>query len=431
MLLLLLTKVFLTLGGYITPEQIHLSWTGTENEMRVTWVTFLPIENFIYYRGILCLNSSDWYYSSVSSQPYNVGYYFSRIEYIHSVIIPVSTACIYEYYVGSWLGWSKTYTFVGRTPSLHDMEPTKMILVADFGGGSQGQNTRNLLVEELDSTHYDAVLHAGDIAYNLEDLAGMVGDNWLNMVQPIAASVPYMTLPGNHESFDHYSQYRNRFLMPPNEAGSVYGYYSFTIGRAHYILLNTDIFFSRFYEQEVALEIKWLRQDLQKANEDREEVPWIVVLTHRNLYCSVDWNIENDEKAKDCVMDTMKLRGAIEDILYEAGVDLFMQAHVHNYERNTPVYRNQTVKSEEDTEFMHFNPRAPVYITNGNSGNVEGHNDEASSTPQLWSVYTTEMFGYGRLTVHNKTHLYYEQFSTNYQQIIDHLWIIKDKPRYN
>ena len=46
---------------------------------------------------------------------------------------------------------------------------------------------------------YDAVLHVGDIAYNLEHDDGKVGDEFLRMVEPIAARVPYMTCPGNHE----------------------------------------------------------------------------------------------------------------------------------------------------------------------------------------------------------------------------------------
>lgn len=42
----------------------------------------------------------------------------------------------------------------------------------------------------------------------------------------------------------------------------------------------------------------------------------------------------------DCAVDTSKLRPLFEDIFYENNVDLFIQAHVHNYERTTPIYKN-------------------------------------------------------------------------------------------
>ena len=46
---------------------------------------------------------------------------------------------------------------------------------------------------------YDAVMHVGDIAYNLEHDDGKVGDEFLRMLEPVAGRVPYMVAPGNHE----------------------------------------------------------------------------------------------------------------------------------------------------------------------------------------------------------------------------------------
>ena len=46
---------------------------------------------------------------------------------------------------------------------------------------------------------YDAVLHIGDFAYDLHDDDGKVGDEFLRMVEPMTAGVPYMVTAGNHE----------------------------------------------------------------------------------------------------------------------------------------------------------------------------------------------------------------------------------------
>ena len=46
---------------------------------------------------------------------------------------------------------------------------------------------------------YDAVLHIGDFAYDLDDDDGKVGDEFMRMVEPLTARAPYMVAAGNHE----------------------------------------------------------------------------------------------------------------------------------------------------------------------------------------------------------------------------------------
>ena len=428
---LLLIYTVVCKAGYITPEQVHLSWTENPGEVRVTWVTFFPILNSIYYRSILCENESNWEVSLGSSSQFSAGKYVYRYEYIHTGVIPVEKSCKYEYYVGSWYGWSDIYKFSGRTHDPKDLGPTNIVVVADWGGGSQGVFTKNLLDKELKFKNADVILHAGDIAYDMFDLEGMVGDYWVNMVQPIAANYAYMTLPGNHETDLNYTHYRNKFIMPwtSDNEGSGH-FYSFDIGRSHYIMLNSEVLIEEEYANQILTEMNWLKRDLAEANANREIRPWIIMLTHRNMYCSFDWNHPNWAKSSDCMTTSIRLREILEDLIFENGVDLFLQAHVHNYERNTPIYKNLTVKSDYDDGHLHINPRAPVYITNGNAGNIEGHNDPPSSTPQDWSIISNEEYGYGRLIIHNTTHLYYEQYSADTLEITDYVWIIKDKPRY-
>lgn len=68
-------------------------------------------------------------------------------------------------------------------------------------------------------------------------------------------------------------------------------------------------------------------------------------------------------------MDTKKLRKSLEDIFYYNKVDLYLQGHVHNYERNTPIYKNRTMIGTFDDFHHYVNPGATVYITSGNAGN--------------------------------------------------------------
>lgn len=46
---------------------------------------------------------------------------------------------------------------------------------------------------------YDAVIHVGDFAYDMDSQNSLVGDAFMNQIQSLAGYVPYMVCPGNHE----------------------------------------------------------------------------------------------------------------------------------------------------------------------------------------------------------------------------------------
>jgi len=58
----------------------------------------------------------------------------------------------------------------------------------------------------------DAVIFAGDLAYDMEDDGGGMGNAFFNAIQPIASEVPWNVCPGNHEADvgNTYAQYTNR-----------------------------------------------------------------------------------------------------------------------------------------------------------------------------------------------------------------------------
>ena len=68
---------------------------------------------------------------------------------------------------------------------------------------------------------------------------------------------------------------------------------------------------------------KWLVGDLKKV--DRVKTPWIVVLVHAPWYNS---NTAHQDEAESTGM-----KAAMEDLLYQARVDVVFAGHVHAYER--------------------------------------------------------------------------------------------------
>jgi len=165
-------------------------------------------------------------------------------------------------------------------------------------------------------------------------------------------------------------------------------------------------------------QFEFLEQDLIKANKNRENVPWIVVNGHRSMYCSCD---------NDCVSEAEQQRlGPWSNGTYDQGVDLFVNGHEHNVERNWPTYQGKSTPSNE-------NPNAPIYIVTGAAGCKELHEPFVLPQPPR-SAFRSNTFGYSRMIVHNSSHVRWQQVMTDptyfrmqdYGTIIDDVWIVQE-----
>jgi acid phosphatase type 7 len=412
---------------HLLPQQIHLSWTENPGEMRIMWVTYINLDPKLYYRSLVCKDEAPGNWTSLLSTTtlFNEGKRMIHNQYIHTVIVPnLNPQCFYEYILGSACFWSPPYTFSGRTPSLSlptvsdRSQPLKMIVIGDWGPGILGSYTEELLEQELKVHEMDGLVHVGDMGYDLDEEEGTYGDKWLNLIQPVAATLAYMVLPGNHEAGRNFSHYMNRFKMPRNQENQGTNlFYSFNIGLAHFIMFSTEQYFYEELGPVIENGIKWLVRDLEMVKENREKVPWVFFLTHRPFYCSTI--------GKGCFKEAEMLRGVFEELFNEFSVDVVFQGHIHNYERYRIMYRNQSYIEPEDTFHTYVKPKHPLYIVNGNAGNHWAHNNPIREDPTEDLMIYSEDYGYGRLMIYNESCLYYEQFSSESSSIIDYFYILK------
>ena len=360
----------------------------------------------------------------------------------------------YGYRVGSnATGWSSEFFFVSQ-PTLASLrepgaEPVRVGWVGDMGD-TNGRSFPQLEAEAL-AGNLDALIHVGDIAYDLDtradesqallrlredDLAppsgntgldGGKGDQYMRDFQPVASSLPYMVCPGNHEfNFNrtmahHFCQFHlissfaacfaslnscvldvnvdvlladsafthrfNGMPMPashtiPPEAGTNVGgkpnnwWYSFNIGGAHFISLNSGVVIdpvavtaaSRYkWDYPVSVQRKqyaWLEADLRAAHANRSLAPWVFVFAHYPMYCSSD--------AADCHTQAEQMRNGIpaahelawEPLLQNYSVDMFVAAHMHNYERMLPVHNNGTSSAKwQENPSVITDADAPVHVS--------------------------------------------------------------------
>ncbi|CAH1174174.1 unnamed protein product [Phaedon cochleariae] len=403
---------------YYQPEQIHIAYGDNIYEIVVTWSTFNGTEKSSVEYGIggLILREEG------TSKLFVDGGAAKHSQYIHRVTLKNLTPdSRYVYHCGSDQGWSNLFYFK-TAPDRADWQP-HLAIYGDMGN----ENAQSLvrLQEETQRGMYDAILHVGDFAYDMDSNNAEVGDAFMRQIESIAAYVPYMTCPGNHEESYNFSNYRERFSMP---GGTESYMYSINIGPLHVISISTELYYFLNYGiKPLVFQYEWLENDLITANlpENREKQPWIIVMGHRPMYCS---NTDLD----DCTHhETLTRVGlpflhffGLEDLLYNYGVDLEIWAHEHSYERLWPIYNYVVYNGSYERPYV--NPGAPVQFTTGSAGCKEGRDNFVKPTP-AWSAFRSSDYGYTRLKAYNATHLHLEQVSDDKSgAVIDAFWLVKD-----
>lgn len=104
-------------------------------------------------------------------------------QYIHRVHIKNLTAGTqYIYHCGSENGWSPEFWFV--TPKQGEDWSPRFAIYGDMGN----ENAQSLarLQEETQRGHFDAILHVGDFAYDMNTDDASVGDAFMNQIQSVA-----------------------------------------------------------------------------------------------------------------------------------------------------------------------------------------------------------------------------------------------------
>ncbi|KAL2345212.1 hypothetical protein Fmac_006497 [Flemingia macrophylla] len=369
------------------PQQVHISLVGKEN-MRVSWITQdKHAESLVEYG-----TKSGQYSAKATGEQTSYQYFFYTSGLIHNVVIgPLQPATTYYYRCGA-----SPPEFSFRTPPSNF--PIEFVVVGDLG---QTEWTASTL-KHVDSSDYDVFLLPGDLSY--ADSQQPLWDSFGRLVEPYASKRPWMVTEGNHEIEifpiiypQGFEAYNARWPMPFQQSASTSNlYYSFEVASTHVIMLGSYTDFDAQSEQYT-----WLQSDLK--NIDRVKTPWVIVLLHAPWY--------NTNEAHQGEGESMRL--AMEDLLYNAHVDLVFAGHVHAYERFTRIYDNKADSC------------GPMYVTIGDGGNREGLALTFKNPPSPLSLYRESSFGHGRLRILNETHAHWSWHRNNDSNAVvaDGVWI--------
>ena len=223
------------------------------------------------------------------------------------------------------------YSFV-TPPMAGERKPTRVWVLGDSGTGNDIQRAvMNTFYAEYATHPCDLWLMLGDNAYpdgtdhqfqkNLFDVYG-----WLLRQAPL-----WPTL-GNHDSHSANSDamsgfYFDIFSLPAQgQAGGVMSgteaYYSFDYANVHFVCLDS----SDSDRSTNGSMVGWLKTDLTATKQD-----WIVAYFHHPPYTRGSHNSDRVKGGDDTCAD---MRENIIPILEQAGTDLVLCGHSHDYERS-------------------------------------------------------------------------------------------------
>ncbi|CAA0290577.1 unnamed protein product [Arabidopsis thaliana] len=400
-------------AGYNAPEQVHIT-QGDHNGrgMIISWVTSLNEDgsNVVTY-WIASSDGSDNKSAIATTSSYR--YFDYTSGYLHHAIIKeIEYKTKYFYELGTGRS-TRQFNFM-TPPKVGPDVPYTFGVIGDFG---QTYASNQTLYNYMSNPKGQAVLFAGDLSY-ADDHPNHDQSKWDSygrFVEPSAAYQPWIWAAGNHKidyaqsigETQPFKPYKNRYHVPyrATEYISTLVLNQTSLGLHHHTLLF-------MYTPQNS----WLQDEFKKVN--RSETPWLIVLVHAPWYYSNNYHY----------MEGESMRVTFEPWFVENKVDIVFAGHVHAYERSERVSNIQyNITDGMSTPVKDQN--APVYITIGDGGNIEGIANIFTDPQPSYSAFREASFGHALLEIKNRTHAHYTWHRNKEDEavIADSIWL---KNRY-
>ncbi|KAJ4827475.1 prolyl aminopeptidase [Turnera subulata] len=388
------SDVFQVPPGYNAPQQVHITQGDHVGKaVIVSWVTVdEPGSNAVLYWSD---NSKNKRRAEGHIKRYS--YYTYKSGYIHHCTLrrlEYNTKYYYEVGLGNT---TRQFSFM-TPPAVGPDVPYTFGVIGDLGQTFDSNKT--LTHYENNQLKGQAVLFIGDLSYadDYPNHDQVRWDTWARFVERSVAYQPWIWVAGNHE-LDYapsigekipFKPYTHRYHVPYKASGSTAPFwYSIKRASAHIIVLSSYSAYGKYTPQ-----YNWLEEELPRVN--RSETPWLIVLLHSPWYNSFNYHY----------MEGESMRVMFEPWFVQHKVDIVFAGHVHGYERSERI-SNIAYNIDNRNCTPVRDQSAPVYITIGDGGNIEGIASNLREPQPSYSAFREASFGHAILDIKNRTHAYY------------------------
>ncbi|KAJ7944219.1 Purple acid phosphatase [Quillaja saponaria] len=406
-------QVFSSPPGHNAPEQVHITQGDHAGKsLIISWVT--PVEkhnNFLIYWEA---EGEHKHKHRVHSVTTTYQYYNYRSGYIHHATLKrlqYDTKYFYEIGIGNV---KRQFSFT-TPPEVGPDVPYTFGIMGDLG---QTYDSNQTFHHYLSNPIGQAVLFVGDLSYADDHPFhdNEKWDTWGRFIEKSAAYQPWIWTAGNHElDFapeigEHvpFKPYMHRYHVPYKASESTSPlWYSIKRASAYIIVLSSYSAYGKYTPQ-----YSWLEKEFPKVN--RSETPWLIVLLHSPWYNSNGYHY----------MEGESMRVMFESWFVKNKVDLVLAGHVHSYERTERI-SNVMYNITNGLSTPVKDPSAPVYVTIGDGGNIEGIADRFTQPQPSYSAFREASFGHAILEIKNRTHAHYAWHRNHDNQAMeaDSLWL--------
>ncbi|XVE93700.1 hypothetical protein REPUB_Repub01dG0216800 [Reevesia pubescens] len=388
------SDVFRVPSGYNAPQQVHITQGDHVGKaVIVSWVTEdEPGSNTVLYWSEKSKHKkkAEGKVTTYKFHKYTSGYIH------HCTIKNLEYNTKYYYVVG--VGHNMRKFWFTTPPEVGPDEPYTFGLIGDLGQTFDSNSTL---------THYEnnpqkgqTVLYVGDLSYadNHPNHDNVKWDTWARFVERSVAYQPWIWTAGNHEidfapeigETKPFKPYTHRYHVPYRASKSTAPlWYSIKRASAYIVVLSSYSAYGKYTPQN-----QWLEEELPKVN--RNETPWLIVLVHSPWYNSYNYHY----------MEGETMRVMYEPWFVQYKVDVVFSGHVHAYERSERV-SNIAYNVINGISSPVKDQSAPVYITIGDGGNIEGLANNMTEPQPAYSAYREASFGHAIFDIKNRTHAYY------------------------
>ncbi|KAJ3696101.1 hypothetical protein LUZ60_001478 [Juncus effusus] len=389
------SDMFRVPAGFNAPQQVHIT-QGDHNgtAMIISWVT--PTEpgssTVLYGTSPKKLDrKAEGKYTQYKYYNYTSGYIH------HCTIRHLKYDTKYYYAVGIGQRQTVRQFWFKTPPQVGPDVPYTFGLIGDLG---QTYDSNRTLSHYESNGNGEAVLYVGDLSYadNYPNHDNVRWDTWARFVERSTAYQPWIWTAGNHEidfapEIDEnqpFKPFSHRYPTPYKASGSTAPFwYSVKRASAYIIVLAAYSAYGKYTPQ-----YNWLEAELPKVN--RSETPWLIVMVHSPLYNSYNYHF----------MEGESMRVMFESWFVQYKVDVVFSGHVHAYERSHRISNTMyNIVNGKCTPVK--NQQAPVYITIGDGGNIEGLANNMTEPQPSYSAFREASFGHAMFEIKNKTHAYY------------------------